>query len=99
MYGGNTIRPTRGLRSHSWGGGMLTMLKKATLCLLWVVPVAALVLVIGSPLNAQSVTGRILGSVHDQQDSVIAGAKVTVTDVLRNISRATVTDEAGDYVL
>ena len=78
---------------------MLSMLKKATLCLLWVAPVVALALMIGSALNAQSVTGRILGSVRDKQDSVIAGAKVTVTDVLRNISRATVTDEAGDYVL
>ena len=78
---------------------MLSIFQKVTLCLLWVVSVLALVLVTSSALNAQSVTGRILGSVRDQQDSVIAGARVTVTDVLRNISRATVTDEAGDYVL
>ena len=52
-----------------------------------------------SGVHAQSATGRILGSVHDQQDSAIAGARVTVTDTLRNISHATVTDEAGDYVI
>ena len=48
---------------------------------------------------AQSVTGRILGSVHDQQDSAVVGAKVTVTDTLRNITHATVTDDSGDYVV
>src|SRR6202047_4976376 len=52
-----------------------------------------------SGVHAQSATGRILGSVHDQQDSAIAGARVTITDTLRNISHATVTDDAGDYVV
>src|ERR1700732_3025671 len=54
---------------------------------------------VASGVHAQSATGRILGSVHDQQDSAIAGARVTITDTLRNISHATVTDEAGDYVI
>jgi len=53
----------------------------------------------GSALRAQSTAGRILGSVHDQQDAAVAGAKVTVTDTLRNITRSTVTDVAGDYAV
>src|ERR1700719_1681421 len=54
---------------------------------------------VASGVHAQSVNGRILGSVHDQQDSAVAGARVTVTDTLRNISHATVTDDAGDFVV
>src|SRR5580692_4216648 len=64
------------------------------------ITVLAAVTMIGTAsVHAQSSTGRILGSVHDQQDAAVSGAKVTVTDTLRNISRATVTDDAGDYVL
>jgi hypothetical protein len=50
------------------------------------------------PLRAQTTSGRILGSVHDQSDAAIAGAKVTVTDTLRNTIRSTVTDDNGEYV-
>jgi len=59
----------------------------------------ALTFVAATAVHAQSVNGRILGSVHDQQDAAVAGARVTVTDTLRNISHATVTDDAGDYVV
>jgi Carboxypeptidase regulatory-like domain/TonB-dependent Receptor Plug Domain len=59
----------------------------------------ALTFVAATAVHAQSVNGRILGSVHDQQDAAVAGARVTVTDTLRNISHATVTDDAGDYVI
>jgi hypothetical protein len=52
-----------------------------------------------SGLHAQTTTGRVLGSVHDQQEAAITGAKVTVIDTLRNEARTTVTDEAGDYVV
>jgi Carboxypeptidase regulatory-like domain/TonB dependent receptor len=50
-------------------------------------------------IHAQTTTGRIVGSVHDQQDAAISGAKVTVTDTLRNSARTTLSDEAGDYVV
>ena len=63
------------------------------------VGLVALTFVAAHAVHAQSVNGRILGSVHDQQDSAVAGARVTVTDTLRNISHATVTDDAGDYVV
>src|SRR5277367_2792446 len=52
-----------------------------------------------SPLDAQTTSGRILGSVRDQSNAAIVGAKVTVTDTLRNTVRTTVTDEDGDYVV
>jgi hypothetical protein len=56
-------------------------------------------LLVVPPMRAQSTSGRILGSVHDQSGAAIAGATVTVTDTLRNAVRTTVTDEAGDYVV
>lgn len=48
---------------------------------------------------AQTTAGRILGTVVDAQGQVVVGAKVTATDTQRNLSRGTVTDEAGDYTL
>src|SRR5271165_4248409 len=49
--------------------------------------------------NAQSTSGRILGTVHDQQDAAVVGAKVTVTDTLRNIAHSAVSDENGEYLV
>src|SRR5271166_1183037 len=49
--------------------------------------------------NAQSTSGRILGTVHDQQDAAVVGAKVTVTDTLRNIAHSAVSDENGEYLI
>jgi len=57
----------------------------------------AVMLLLSAGLFSQSYTGRILGSVHDQQDAAISGAKVIVTDVQRGISRTLTTDESGDY--
>src|SRR5450432_1813103 len=70
----------------------------AELWLRFVLAVLATTLAV-APGHAQTTTGRILGGVHDQQYAAIAGATVTVTDTLRNISRSTVSDEAGDYVV
>jgi Carboxypeptidase regulatory-like domain len=61
-----------------------------------------LVLVVGclllsASLYAQSNQGRILGTVRDQSGGIIAGATVTVTDVLKGVTRTLTTDEAGDY--
>src|SRR5712692_1393578 len=47
---------------------------------------------------AQSNNGRILGTVTDKSGAVIAGAKVTITDTERNISRTLTTNEVGEYV-
>src|SRR5277367_5295435 len=79
---------------------MFPLLKKAGPRLRKIaVEFVAFAFVAATAVHAQSVNGRILGSVHDQQDSAVAGARVTVTDTLRNISHATVTDDAGDYVV
>ena len=48
-------------------------------------------------LSAQSNQGRIFGTVRDQSGGVIAGATVTVTDVLKGVTRTLTTDESGDY--
>jgi len=49
------------------------------------------------PTFSQTNQGRIQGGVFDQTGGVIAGATVTVTDVARGVSRALVTDSAGEY--
>src|SRR4029077_9289075 len=78
---------------------MVSFPKKAGPCLGWIAAIVVLAFMDSGTLRAQSITGRILGSVHDQQDSAISGARVTVTDILRNISHTTVTDDTGDYVV
>jgi len=55
-------------------------------------------LLLSAAIFSQSNTGRILGSVHDQQDAAIVGATVTVTDVQRGGKRTMVTDASGQYV-
>jgi len=52
---------------------------------------------VSAPLYAQSNQGRIQGTVRDQSGGTIAGATVTVTDVLKGVSRTLTTDEAGEY--
>jgi hypothetical protein len=47
---------------------------------------------------AQSNNGRILGTVTDQTGAVLSGAKVTITDTERGISRTLTTNEVGEYV-
>src|SRR5580704_16771288 len=55
------------------------------------------ILFLSASLYAQSNQGRILGTVRDQSGGTIAGATVTVTDVLKGVSRTLTTDEAGEY--
>ena len=47
---------------------------------------------------AQSFTASVRGVVTDASNSAIPGAKVTVTDVDRNVSQKVTTDTAGRYV-
>ncbi len=49
------------------------------------------------PLFSQGSEGRISGTVTDQSDAAIPMARVTVTDVQRNVSRVVTTDTAGAY--
>src|SRR5205807_8610029 len=82
----NFVRPTR------WLQGSLN-LRTA----LRVLATAAGILLISVPLLSQGNAGRILGSVTDQTGGVIVGAKVTVTDTQRGITRTLTTDQAGEY--
>jgi Carboxypeptidase regulatory-like domain len=57
-----------------------------------------LLLATNVPSFSQTTTGRIVGTVHDQSDSALVGATVTVTDVQRATRRTAITDESGTYV-
>src|SRR5262249_10611705 len=50
-------------------------------------------------LHAQAVKGSLLGTVTDASGAVIPGASVTITDVNTNLTRSTVSNESGNYVL
>ena len=49
--------------------------------------------------SAQAVYGSILGTVTDPQGAAVAGAKVTVTSITKNISDETTTNESGNYTV
>ena len=51
------------------------------------------------PLNAQTTTASIVGTVSDPSGAVIGGASITVTNIGTNIAVKTTTDTAGDYVV
>jgi hypothetical protein len=51
-----------------------------------------------APLWAQKDAGAIVGLVRDSSGAVVAGAKVTVTDVDRGISVTISTNDRGEYV-
>ncbi len=50
------------------------------------------------PLFSQTTQGTIQGAITDQSGGVIAGATVSVIDVARGVTRALITDGAGEYV-
>ena len=91
---------------YSFGGGVRMKFPMGKVfsgsCSFWrcfaPVTIFVLPLLLSSAVYSQTTTGRILGSVHDSQDAAIVGAKVTVTDVLRGITRVIATDETGEYV-
>ena len=59
---------------------------------------AALTLILSPFLNAQS-TGIISGTVSDATGSLVSGAKITVTADAIGLSRTTLTDNDGHYVI
>jgi hypothetical protein len=52
---------------------------------------------LSSPLNAQTTTGRILGSITDSTGATVNGAVVTVTDTQRGTVRTFTTEASGAY--
>ena len=51
------------------------------------------------PVVWSQATAQISGTVKDQSGAVLPGVEVTVTQMDTGISRATVTNETGSYVL
>ncbi len=61
--------------------------------------ILALLLLLGLPLRlpAQEATGRIIGTVYDQNGAVIPSAHIVVTNVATHISREATSDASGFY--
>ena len=57
------------------------------------------VLLAGLPFRAAAQDATILGTVTDPSDSVVANAKITVTNVETDLARSAATNESGQYVL
>src|SRR5947207_13005063 len=60
---------------------------------------AALVLTTGSASLFAQATAQISGTVKDQSGAVLPGVEITATQTDTGITRATVTNETGSYVL
>ena len=58
-----------------------------------------LLLLISSGLFAQTNTGSITGTVHDQQSAVMEGVKLTVTNLATNVKQTATSSNAGVYSL
>src|SRR4030095_16084614 len=58
-----------------------------------------LILLLTAAVSAQTFRGTILGTVTDQNDAVMPGAKVTVKSVNTGLERSTTTDDAGNYTV
>ena len=53
---------------------------------------------LASPAWAQRDMGTVLGTVTDSSGAIVAGAKVTVTEDLTQLSVSLTTDESGNYI-
>jgi hypothetical protein len=58
----------------------------------------ALLAVVASPLFGQSYQAEVRGWVTDASHAVVSGAKVTLTDEAKHVSRVTVSDAVGQYI-
>src|SRR4029453_11053138 len=58
-----------------------------------------LILLLTAAVSAQTFRGTILGTVTDQNDAVMPGAKVTVKNLNTGLERSTTTDDAGNYTV
>jgi hypothetical protein len=62
-------------------------------------PVGLLFLAVAySPIaSAQAVYGSIVGTVNDPSGAVLAGAKITITDIGRDVASTTTSNESGNF--
>jgi hypothetical protein len=79
-----------------------TVAAKIGLRKLWrlsfVVILGALLFGLSAPVMGQAVNATLLGTVTDSSGAVVANAKVTITETNTGISRASQTNESGNYV-
>jgi hypothetical protein len=62
----------------------------------WLI-VLSLIAVLASPALGQGTAGRVLGRVADPTGAVLAGVKITLTNLATGVSRDAQTNETGDY--
>src|SRR5215470_16025696 len=55
------------------------------------------ILTLQSTLLAQDATGKVLGTITDQNGAVVPGAKIKVTNTATHISHETTSDKDGNY--
>jgi hypothetical protein len=95
---GACIAGVEGLNSHFlsfMSKQMNAVLRKAAL----VTGVIAIAIAISSPGRAQMTTATVSGTVTDATGAVIPTVKVTVTNTATGVTRSTLTDEAGRFVV
>ncbi len=62
------------------------------------IPLVALGLILAArPAGAQTFRGTIVGTVLDQSQAAVPGAKITAKNAATGLTRATVSDGSGDY--
>jgi hypothetical protein len=65
----------------------------------FLVALFTLMFVATNPTSAQTVNGRIVGTVVDPTHAPVAGARIRVINAQTNQAREVITNETGDYVL
>src|SRR5260370_30069591 len=58
---------------------------------------AFVLLVTSSTMRGQAVNATLLGTVTDASGAIVAGAKVTSTEMKTGVSRSTTTNDSGNY--
>jgi hypothetical protein len=76
---------------RAFGGNM----SRTTIRVLGIIPL--MVLLLCSPIWAQTATGVVLGVVSDQQGAVVSGARVSVINTATAVARHTTTNQAGYF--
>src|SRR5467141_246252 len=61
------------------------------------VVLGAVLLGFSAPVMGQAVNATLLGAVTDTSGAVVAGAKVTATEMKTGVSRSTTTNDSGNY--
>ena len=57
----------------------------------------AILVLSSGPVMAQAVNATLLGTVADRSGGVVAGAKIVITEMKTGVSRATTTNDSGNY--